>query len=137
MASGWVFVCYCVGQISGPQFFKSTQAPSYHSGIVAMLCGFILNLVLNEVLRFVYVRENKKRDKMLEGRSEEDIAYLKRESEIQGFEDVTDHNNVGDSVFPSRLLVLAKLTCRVSRSCSDTSSRPVKVSAFANWARGK
>ncbi|KAH8650111.1 major facilitator superfamily domain-containing protein [Xylariales sp. PMI_506] len=94
VASGWVFVCYCVGQISGPQFFKSTQAPAYHSGIEAMLCGFALNLVLNQILRFLYVRENKKRDRELEGKSEEELADLKRESEVQGFEDVTDKANV-------------------------------------------
>ncbi|XXG98391.1 hypothetical protein Hte_004714 [Hypoxylon texense] len=94
VASGWVFVCYCVGQIAGPQFFKSKEAPAYHNGIVAMLCGFILNLVLNQILRFIYVRENKRRDKALEGKSEDEITDMSRESELQGFEDVTDKNNV-------------------------------------------
>ncbi|KAK7747233.1 hypothetical protein SLS53_001486 [Cytospora paraplurivora] len=94
VASGWVFVCYCVGQISGPQFFKSSESPTYHSGIVAMLCGFILNLVLNQILRFHYILENRRRDKLLEGKSEEDIAAMTRESEAQGFEDVTDNRNV-------------------------------------------
>lgn len=94
VASGWVFVCYCVGQISGPQFFKSSEAPAYPSGIVAMLCGFILNLVLNQILRFIYALENKRRDRQLEGKSEEEIAAMTRESEVQGFEDVTDSKNV-------------------------------------------
>lgn len=94
VASAWVFVCYCIGQISGPQFFKSKEAPAYHNGIVAMLCGFCLNLVLNQVLRFIYVRENKKRDKMLEGKSAEEIAEMQREGEVLGFEDVTDKANV-------------------------------------------
>ncbi|KAI1077119.1 major facilitator superfamily domain-containing protein [Whalleya microplaca] len=93
VASGWVFVCYCVGQIAGPQFFKNTEAPAYRSGIVAMLCGFILNLILNQVLRLLYVLENKTRDKALEGKSNEDIATMKQESELQGFEDVTDKSN--------------------------------------------
>ncbi|KAI1846642.1 hypothetical protein JX266_007215 [Neoarthrinium moseri] len=94
VASGWVFVCYCVGQIAGPQFFKSTEAPSYHGGIAAMLSGFVLNLVLNQILRFLYVRENKKRDRSLEGKSSEEIAEMNRESDIQGFEDVTDKYNI-------------------------------------------
>ncbi|GKT95717.1 allantoate permease protein [Colletotrichum tofieldiae] len=93
VASGWVFVCYCVGQIAGPQFFKSTEAPAYHNGIVAMLCGFILNLVLNQILRFIYVLENRKRDKLLEGKSDEEIAEMQRDGEVQGFEDVTDKAN--------------------------------------------
>jgi hypothetical protein len=94
VASGWVFVCYCVGNISGPQFFKSTEAPGYHSGIVAMLCGFALNLVGNQVLRVLYVIENKKRNKALEGKTEEELAGMNRESELQGFEDITDKENV-------------------------------------------
>ncbi|KAI2607243.1 major facilitator superfamily domain-containing protein [Hypoxylon fragiforme] len=94
VASGWVFICYCVGQIAGPQFFRSSEAPAYHSGIVAMLCGFILNLALNQVLRLLYVLENKKRDGALEGKSEDEIAEMKRLSDVQGFEDVTDRDNL-------------------------------------------
>jgi hypothetical protein len=100
VASGWVFVCYCVGQIAGPQCFKSKQAPNYHSGIVAMLCGFVLNLVLNQVLRLLYVLENRRRDKTLEGKSDDEIADMKKESELQGFEDVTDKHNVSTSSIP-------------------------------------
>ncbi|KAH6648327.1 major facilitator superfamily domain-containing protein [Truncatella angustata] len=92
-ASGWVFVCYCVGQIAGPQFFKSAQAPAYHSGIAAMLAGFVLNLVLNQVLRSLYVLENKRRDRSIADKSEEEITEMKRESDLQGFEDVTDKGN--------------------------------------------
>lgn len=99
VASGWVFVCYCVGQIAGPQFFKSTEAPAYHGGIVAMLCGFILNLVLNQVLRLLYVIENRKLDTFLKGKSEEELAELRRISEQQGFEDITDRENVSHQYF--------------------------------------
>lgn len=114
IASGWVFICYCVGQIAGPQFFKSKEAPAYHNGIVAMLCGFILNLVLNQVLRFIYARENKRRDQTLEGKSEYEIAEMKRESELQGFEDVTDKNNV--SLFCLDYGIMGLTICRL---CSD------------------
>jgi hypothetical protein len=93
-ASGWVFVCYCIGQIAGPQFFQSTDSPAYPKGITAMLCGFVLNLVLNQVLRIIYVLENKKRDRSLEGKSEEELVEMRRESDLQGFEDVTDKDNV-------------------------------------------
>ncbi|KAJ4388024.1 hypothetical protein N0V93_008629 [Gnomoniopsis smithogilvyi] len=94
VASGWVFVCYCIGQIAGPQFFKTSEAPAYRHGIVAMLCGFILNLVLNQALRCIYVVENNRRERSLEGKSEEEIAALNHESQIQGFEDYTDKTNV-------------------------------------------
>ncbi|EOD47270.1 putative allantoate permease protein [Neofusicoccum parvum UCRNP2] len=94
VASGWVFVCYCVGQIAGPQCFKAAEAPEYRSGIVAMLCGFCLNLVMNLVLRFLYIRENKRRDALLEGKSEEEIRAMEEESNVQGFENVTDKENI-------------------------------------------
>ncbi|KAK0622127.1 putative transporter [Lasiodiplodia hormozganensis] len=93
-ASGWVFVCYCVGQIAGPQFFKSQEAPEYRGGIVAMLCGFCLNLAMNLLLRWLYVRENARRDRMLEGKSEDEIKAMEEESRVQGFENVTDGENV-------------------------------------------
>lgn len=115
MASGWVFVCYCVGQIAGPQFFKSTQAPAYHGGIAAMLAGFCLNLVLNQVLRFLYVRENKRRDRGIAGKSEEEIAEMQRESDVQGFEDVTDKNNVSRAPSP------------VEKYAADPITRPCSV----------
>jgi hypothetical protein len=99
-ASGWVFVCYCVGQIAGPQFFQSTDAPGYPKGITAMLSGFALNLAFNQVLRLLYVLENKKRDRALEGKTEEELAEMSRESDLQGFEDVTDKANV--STIPRR-----------------------------------
>lgn len=94
MASAMVFVMYCVGQIVGPQCFKAKEAPSYHSGIVAMLVGFILNLVFNLALRFLYSMENKKRDRALEGKSESELETLREESRLQGFENVTDKHNV-------------------------------------------
>jgi hypothetical protein len=99
VANGWVFVCYCVGQISGPQMFKSTEAPAYKSGIVAMLCAFCIHLVLNQILRLIYVRENKRRDDALGGRSQLEIDDLKRQGELQGFEDVTDKKNVSVADF--------------------------------------
>lgn len=78
----------------GPQCFKANQAPSYHGGIVAMLVGFILNIVFNLTLRLLYQLENEKRDLALEGKSEEEIEELRKESRIQGFENVTDKQNV-------------------------------------------
>jgi hypothetical protein len=59
-----------------------------------MLSAFVLNLVLNQVLRLLYMLENRKRDKALEGLSEGEVEELKEKSRIQGFEDVTDMKNV-------------------------------------------
>jgi hypothetical protein len=62
-----------------------------------MLIGFILNIVFNLTLRFLYALENKKRDRALEGKSEEEIEALREESRRQGFENVTDKGNVSHS----------------------------------------
>lgn len=59
-----------------------------------MLVGFILNLVFNLTLRYLYGRENQKRDAALAGKTEEEIEGLKEESRKQGFENITDKQNV-------------------------------------------
>jgi hypothetical protein len=59
-----------------------------------MLCSFIFNLILAQILRFLYVRENRRRNKMIEGKSEDELARLREESNLMGFENVTDGQNV-------------------------------------------
>lgn len=59
-----------------------------------MLVGFILNLVFNLILRYLYGRENAKRNAALEGKSEEEVEALREESRRQGFENITDKQNV-------------------------------------------
>lgn len=76
-----------------------------------MLIGFILNIVFNLTLRTLYVIENKKRDKALEGKSEEEIEALKDESRVQGFENVTDKHNVSERLLVSLELKLIGYRC--------------------------
>lgn len=52
-----------VGNIIGPQFFLSTQAPTYVLGIGAMLCAFALMAAAGLAYYFFCIIENKKRDK--------------------------------------------------------------------------
>lgn len=54
--------------------------------------------------------ENRKRDRALEGKSEEEIEALKAESRIQGFEDITDGKNVSCSCFHMLLCLTSELT---------------------------
>jgi hypothetical protein len=77
-----------------------------------MLVGFILNIVFNLVLRFLYSMENKKRDRALEGKSEEESEDLREESRIQGFENVTDKQNVSSPLLES--IGLGSNNCRCS-----------------------
>jgi hypothetical protein len=75
-----------------------------------MLVGFILNIVFNLVLRTLYQLENEKRDRALEGKSEEEIEALREESRAQGFENVTDKQNVS---WKSESLVLCGMVLTV------------------------
>ncbi|KAL8288249.1 hypothetical protein RB597_000373 [Gaeumannomyces tritici] len=93
VALGWSFVSFGVGNIAGPHFFKSSEAPVYQSGIISMLCSFVLALILAQILRLMCVAENKKRNRELARRSPDEIAELKRIGDQQGFEDVTDKEN--------------------------------------------
>ena len=93
-----------------------------------MLCAFCINLVLNQVLRALYVRENKRRDQAVAGRSEEEMAAMKRESELRGFEDATDKNNVSALQRYPVVQVCGWLNL-IGRSCSVTYYRPRGVSA--------
>ncbi|KAL8377588.1 hypothetical protein RB595_008328 [Gaeumannomyces hyphopodioides] len=93
VALGWSFVSFGVGQIAGPHFFKSSEAPAYKSGIISMLCSFVVTLVLAQILRLMCVAENRRRNRELARKDPDEIAELKRIGDRQGFEDVTDKEN--------------------------------------------
>ena len=51
-----------VGNIIGPQFFLSSQSPTYSLGIGAMMCAFSLMAASGVFYYFVCVLENKRRN---------------------------------------------------------------------------
>ncbi|KAJ5988165.1 MFS general substrate transporter [Penicillium waksmanii] len=58
-----LFTGYCVGNIIGPQTFKDSEAPGYHSAYIAMLVGYIVKLTAIIALYLYMYLENKKRDR--------------------------------------------------------------------------
>ncbi|ODM16178.1 hypothetical protein SI65_08177 [Aspergillus cristatus] len=58
-----VFTGYCVGNIIGPQTFKDSEAPGYHSAYVAMLVGYAVKLAAITGLYVYMYLDNKKRDR--------------------------------------------------------------------------
>ncbi|KAI1328667.1 allantoate permease [Xylariaceae sp. FL0255] len=62
LTSAILFIGYCVGNIIGPQTFRSSEAPYYTSAYVAMLVGYSVKLVSVIVLYVHMWRENKARD---------------------------------------------------------------------------
>ncbi|KAL6702208.1 major facilitator superfamily domain-containing protein [Trichoderma pleuroticola] len=60
--SGMLFVAYCTGNIAGPQFYSTDQAPRYSKGIRATLAGYGLATLVIFSLFLYYLFENKRRD---------------------------------------------------------------------------
>ncbi|KAJ5635586.1 major facilitator superfamily domain-containing protein [Penicillium longicatenatum] len=59
-----LFTGYCVGNIIGPQTFKSSEAPGYHSAYIAMLVGYTIKLTAIVALYLYMYFENKRRDRL-------------------------------------------------------------------------
>ncbi|KAJ5468803.1 hypothetical protein N7475_006555 [Penicillium sp. IBT 31633x] len=58
-----LFTGYCVGNIIGPQTFKSSEAPGYQSAYIAMLVGYAVKLIAIAALYIYMYLENKRRDR--------------------------------------------------------------------------
>ncbi|KAK3679820.1 hypothetical protein LTR78_000196 [Recurvomyces mirabilis] len=89
-----LFTGYCVGNIIGPQTFKASEAPQYHSAYIAMLVGYMIKLIMVIVLYVYMWSVNKKRDRqaLQEGMTTEDQEKAAIES---GMHDMTELDNKG------------------------------------------
>lgn len=61
IVSGMIWFGGCIGNIAGPFFYKTDQAPAYHLGIGSLLVANCSQLCLCFVLRYCFMWENKKR----------------------------------------------------------------------------
>jgi Mg2+/citrate symporter len=86
-----LFLGYCTGNIAGPFFYKSDQAPTYQLGIWSMITSHLIEVVLILILRFLLARENRLRDKAQSGKSPEE---LEAERDASAFSDLTDRENL-------------------------------------------
>ncbi|KAI1109495.1 allantoate permease [Nemania sp. NC0429] len=57
-----LFIGYCVGNIIGPQTFRDSEKPYYHSAYIAMLVGYTVKLVCVIILYIYMWRVNVARD---------------------------------------------------------------------------
>lgn len=75
----------------GPQTFKSSEAPGYHSAYIAMLVGYVVKLAMVVVLYVYMYTANKKRDREAgEVSSEEEKLAIEK-----GMQDQTELDNKG------------------------------------------
>jgi MFS family permease len=92
-----LFLGYCTGNIAGPFFYKTEEAPQYPLGIWSMIVSHLIEVVLVLTLRFLLARENRKRDR-LQGitgsETEEEKMVRERERDATAFSDMTDRENL-------------------------------------------
>ncbi|KAF0639427.1 hypothetical protein FPSE5266_08048 [Fusarium pseudograminearum] len=57
-----IFLGYCAGNLSGPQFFISTEAPNYHTAYTTIMACFAITIALVIGMYFYLTWENRRRD---------------------------------------------------------------------------
>lgn len=89
-----------MGNIIGPQTFKNSEAPRYHSAYIAMLSGYVVKLLAITVLYAYMYLANKKRDReqQVTGDGGENLATdhdakVRREGIERGMLDMTELDN--------------------------------------------
>ncbi|KAI0455903.1 major facilitator superfamily domain-containing protein [Xylaria acuta] len=90
IVGGMIWLGACAGNITGPFFYKSEQAPRYPLGIGSLLVANFIELALFFVLRYSLMRENKRKEKKRE--------QMRRDGTLESlndtaFKDLTDKEN--------------------------------------------
>ncbi|PWY79242.1 pantothenate transporter [Aspergillus heteromorphus CBS 117.55] len=89
-----LFIGYCVGNIAGPQLFKTNEAPRYSTAFAAILACFCLGIADVILFRVYMMWENKRRDRK-QGRTIQPESQ-ELEDAVQGFAgtgDISDWQN--------------------------------------------
>ncbi|KIY67095.1 MFS general substrate transporter [Cylindrobasidium torrendii FP15055 ss-10] len=87
IASAAIFLGVASGNIVGPFLFKDSEAPEYLTGLVGCLASRALEIVVILVLRVIFVRANRKRDRLV---AEGKLSY---DASITGVSDISDWKN--------------------------------------------
>lgn len=82
-----MFIAYCISNIIGPQFFKTSQAPFYPLGVGALFFSYGASVLLILSYMAYCHLENKRRDRL-------DTAAGERVHSDTDFKDLTDWENV-------------------------------------------
>ncbi|KAF9464593.1 major facilitator superfamily domain-containing protein [Collybia nuda] len=103
--SAMSFIAYCISNIIVPQSFRGSEAPTYHSGILTVMCFQIALILCYWASWILMTLENRRRDRIqpleypeknrgdVEGRSEgEKDGSMKKV--LQGLKDLTDQQNL-------------------------------------------
>ncbi|KAK8199266.1 putative MFS allantoate transporter [Phyllosticta capitalensis] len=91
VTNAFLFLGYCTGNIAGPFFFKTDQAPTYELGVWSMLFCHLVEVVLVCILWAMLARENRRRDRRKA--AQDGAGAAARDAEATAFEDLTDWEN--------------------------------------------
>jgi len=86
-----LFLGYCTGNIAGPFFYKTAQAPTYMLGIWSMIVSHLLEVVIIISFYILMKAENKRRDKI---QSAQEGGLEGRDLDATAFGDLTDRENM-------------------------------------------
>lgn len=82
-----LLISFCLGNIIGPLTFTEESAPAYIPAKIAIIVTCTTAIVLTLILRYYYVWENRRRDKLVSERSMSHIVDIE-------FADRTDRENL-------------------------------------------
>jgi hypothetical protein len=63
LSASWVFLGFCLGNITGPLLFKEEDAPRYVPGWIAVVITSIITSILALVYRYISIWDNRRKDK--------------------------------------------------------------------------
>lgn len=85
------FISYCVGNIVGPFAFKSNEAPTYSSGIIAIMVAYCVEIAVLVLFALYLAIQNKR--KATRAAEIESQGVTEQERALAGFKDLTDMEN--------------------------------------------
>ncbi|KAG9659251.1 MFS general substrate transporter, partial [Aureobasidium melanogenum] len=90
IVSGMIWFGACVGNIASPFFYRQEQAPSYPLGIGSLLTANCIEFLLFGVLRYAFIWENKRKEKIRTRMRESGEAAALNDT---AFSNLTDKQN--------------------------------------------
>ncbi|KAF3761701.1 hypothetical protein M406DRAFT_49661 [Cryphonectria parasitica EP155] len=96
VTNAFLFLGYCIGNIIGPFFYKTDQAPTYPLGIDSMIFCHLTELAVILAFRCLLSWENKRRDRKMRtstGSEEDEAPRTQPNLDETAFRDMTDREN--------------------------------------------
>ncbi|CAG9990059.1 unnamed protein product [Clonostachys byssicola] len=94
IVSGMIWFGSCVGSIASPFFYKTSEAPSYRSGIASLLAANVIEFLLFFVFRYAFIWENGRKEKNRIERQAEGVVDDSAEGlNATAFQNLTDKQN--------------------------------------------